>query len=212
MRVVFSTQAQVDEWLAEVGFTLDDGKWYWTADTARASYFNMTHDSGTSNAKYTGSDGTAYTLKSGSWAYWGVDYYPLINGGMAFRFAPLSSPSASIDEVLHFAIVAKEDGSGFVYFIANSNILYDDLGGTLVNPSRWTATNIGNTQSIAIVVKMFNNVDSFIDAHARTVLAAQNVAASINFTFECGGKKYLSGMFTATSATKLGQIVFEVAS
>jgi hypothetical protein len=57
---------------------------------------------------------------------------------------------------------------------------------------------------------MFDNVNSFIDAHARTVLAAQNVAASINFTFECGGKKYLSGMFTGTGATKLGQIVFEI--
>ena len=213
MEVTFLTQTAVDEWLAEVGFVKDDDKWYWGADTERKSYFNMVANGTGGSATYTGSNGTAYTLASGgnsSFPYWGVDYYELKGGGIAMKFAYLATASTPIDTPIHFAIVAKEDGSGFVYFVHNNNILYDDLSETLVNPSRWTATNLNNTNSIAMIVRMFNSVDSFIEARAMTVLAAQNVAASLAFTFECGGKKYLSGMYTGNSAIKLGQIVFEI--
>ena len=61
MRKVFSSQAQVDAWLEEVGFVLDDGKAYWAADETRASYLTVTQNT---SAVYTSSNGTNYTLEN----------------------------------------------------------------------------------------------------------------------------------------------------
>ena len=209
MRKVFSSQAQVDTWLEEVGFVLDEGKAYWAADTERASYLSIIQDT---NATYTDSHGTANVLSNyTSAAYCIVEYYELINGGISMRFAFTNDATVALGTPLQFAIVAKEDGSGFVYFfVLSTTMKYDNLSGVVSIPSNWTANNITNTNNIAIVTKIYDNVDSFIDAHARTALAVQAIGAASLYTFTCGGKKYLNGMYGNSASIKLGQLVFEI--
>lgn len=208
MRKVFSSQAQVDAWLEEVGFTLEDGKAYWTADETRESYLSITQNQ---NATYHASNGTDYIISQyANAAYCIVEYFELINGGIAMRFSFTNDATAVIGVPLQLAIVAKEDGSGFVYFFVSSRLKYDDLSGAIKEPSQWSTLNLGDTNSIAMVTKAYDNVANFIDAHARVVLAAQNVSAAMLFTFTCGDKKYLSGMFTTNATQKCGQLCFEI--
>lgn len=210
MRKVFNSQAQVDAWLEEVGFVLDEGKAYWAADTQRASYLTITQNT---SAVYTDSAGTNNTLANYTSAtFCIVEYFELVNGGIAMRFAFGNDSSATIATPLTYAVVAKEDGSGFVYFfMVSATMKYDNLSGVISVPSFWNSVNITNTNSIAILTKTYDNVDSFIDAHVRSVLAAQFQAISILYTFHCEGKKYLSGMWINGNAVKSGQLVFEIA-
>lgn len=209
MRKVFTSQAQVDAWLEEIGFVLDEGKAYWAADTERASYLSITQDT---NATYTDSHGTTNALANYTSAtYCIAEYFEIINGGIAMRFAFGNDGTAALATPLQFAIVAKEDGSGFVYFFVVGGVMkYDNLSGVVSTPSNWTSNNIINTNNIAIITKIYDNIDSFIDAHARTALAIQAVSAASLYTFTCGGKKYLSGLYGNAASIKLGQIVFEV--
>jgi len=213
MRRVFSSTAQAEAFFSEIGFVKEDDKWYFSADTSRASYLTFDVVASTGFFKYTASSGTEFSLASftGSTSpFLIVEYFELVNGGVAFRLAMGIDSTATINTPLQFAVVAKEDESGFVYFFASSRLKYDDLSGTLKEPSQWSALNLGDTNSIAIVTKAYDNVANFIDAHVRVVLAAQNVNSTILFTFDCGGKKYLSGMFASTTTVKCGQLCFEV--
>ena len=201
MRKVFSSQAQVDAWLEEVGFVLDDGKAYWAADETRASYLTVTQNT---SAVYTASNGTNYTLANyTSAAYCVVEYFELINGGMAFRFLFTNDSAAALGTPLQLAIVAKDDGSGFVFFFYNVQIYSDTLDGTLRQPRRWLTGINGDTSSVAMIAKVYDNVDSFIDAHVRVALALQAASSVTLFTFTCDGKKYLSGMFTGAATISM---------
>ena len=210
VRKVFTSQAGVDSYLEELGFTKSDGKFYWTADTTGASYLSVVYDQ---SATYTASSGTDYILSQYANAgYCIIETVELKSGGIGIRFAFTNDSSAVIGSSLQLAIVAKEDESGYVYFcISNSGPVYDNLGGYTSFPARWTTSNIGSTDNIAIIAKAYDNVSNFIDAKVAIALALQNISAATIFTFNCGGKKYVSGLSGATNiASKLGQFVFEI--
>lgn len=210
MKEIFTNQSQINAWLAEIGFTEDDGKWYWSEDTTRASYLTLTHGT---KAQYTSSDGTDRSLATGSSSsYTVVEHFALTDGGIVMRFLFTNDSTQVLSTPLQLAIVKKEDDSGFCYFFLATQVYYDDLSGTVNRPSQWAATQLGDTNSIAILVKMWDNVSSFINAHVRFALAVQNVSVAQLYTFECGGKTYISGMYAGNSQIKCGQIVFEIAS
>lgn len=213
MRRVFSNTAQAEAFFTEIGFVEEDDKWYLSADTSRASYITFDVVASTGYVKYHGSNGVENPIASfsGSAApFLIVEYFELVNGGMAFRLKFDLDATAQLIMPLQFAVVAKEDGNGYVYFYVYQRLKYDDLSGTIKEPSQWSALNLGDTNSIAIVTKAYDNVANFIDAHVRVVLAAQNVNTTILFTFACSGKNYLSGMFASNTATKCGQLCFEI--
>lgn len=214
MRRVFNNTAQAESFFTELGFVKDDGKWYLSADTARTSYFTFDIVPLTGFFQYHGSNGTDYTIVNFTGSgdpFLIVEYFALKNGGYTFRLTFNIDSTYTTIASLNYAIVAKTDGSGFVNFFISSNLYYDRGDGTITRPSQWSVSQLGDTSALAILVKPYDNYDSFIEARVKTAIAVQNVAPIQLYTFTCAGANYICGMFTGTtSAIKCGQYVFEI--
>lgn len=225
MRVVCSSQEQIDARLIELGFTKDGVNFYPSKNPLSNNYLtvDVNATTGAVDFSYTGSDGSKRTIYTAAQSrrYCMIEDFELVDGGLALRLSFGADSSVTPDAALHYAEVAKEDGSGYVYFAARPGssspfILYDDLSEVVSTPSYTPntgafGTTITNTSDIVMICKPYNNRDAFIDAHARSVLVTQPSTVYQLYTFVCGGKKYLCGLYGAsTSNIKGGYIALEV--
>lgn len=216
MKRIFTNKNDLDAFMTEIGFTIEDGnKYYWTADTKHASYLSITFNSAPNdNIKYVDSgsiDRPIASYTGSATCFFVIEYFELANGGLTFRVnLPYDSTQAT-NNSLNFAIVAKDDESGFVYFTRSGTaIYYDDCNGvtpTIVT----TAMGYTDTSNLVMLSAIYDNVSSFIEAGAKLVLATQNVSAAQLYTFTCAGKKYINGMMNGNIAVTKGNLLaFEI--
>lgn len=225
MQKVCSSQQQIDEHLASLGFVKSDGKFYYESDSTRASYLvvSMNTSTGATDLSYYGSDGTQRQISSSAQSryFCMIEDFALKNGGIGLRISFDSTATVSPTMLLQIAIVAKEDGNGFVYFVGRMGqgnfVYFDDLSGVVSIPSTTAYTGafapaITDTSSLVMTIKMYNNRDAFIDAYARAVLATQQTQNTALYTFMSNSKKYLCGLCGLSSVSNLkgGQIAFEI--
>lgn len=212
MKKICTTQEQLEQALQDIGFTLSDGKFYW-GDTSQGVYVTAaTASTGSCYFKYTDSAGTEHSIATQtSQPYCIIEYFNLINGGIALRVAFALDSTITVGVPLQFAAVAKEDGSGFNYlFVVSALVKLDDLGGIITTAGAASGNNITDTSSLVIMMKIYNNRNAFADIHARSLVATQNLGTTVLYTFVCGGKKYLVGMYGSSATVKYGQIAFEI--
>lgn len=212
MKKICTTQEQLEQALQDIGFTLSDGKFYW-GDTSQGVYVTAaTSSAGSCYFKYTDSAGTEQSIATQtSQPYCIIEYFNLINGGIALRVAFAADSTITVGVPLQFAAVAKEDGSGFNYlFVVSSLVKLDDLGGIITTAGAASGNNITDTSSLVIMMKIYNNRNAFADIHARSLVATQNLGTTVLYTFVCGGKKYLVGMYGSSTTVKYGQVAFEI--
>lgn len=214
MKKICTTQEQLNQALQDIGFTLSDGKFYW-GDTSQGVYVTAaTANAGACYFKYTDSAGTENSIATQtSQPYCIIEYFNLINGGIALRVAFAIDSTIVVGAPLQFAAVAKEDGSGFNYlFVISSLVKLDDLGGIITTAGAASGNNITDTSSLVIMMKIYNNRNAFANIHARSLVATQNLGTTVLYTFVCGGKKYLVGMYGSSTTVKCGQIALEIAA
>lgn len=219
MKQVFSSLAGFESFLAQHGFTIDDGKYYFTADTNGNSYLAFEHfaDGTAGGLKFHDSNGTKRDIyyTASTMQILVFDYYELAGGGFAFRYiGQTSEGSTALTTGIQWAAVAKEDGSGFEYLMGTgnyvSNYLYDN-GDGYVNPSlQLNTTTITDTSNMVIMCKVYNGYDNFVNARARNLIATQSVAGNLLYTFTLGGKTYMAALGGTTGAQKGGIIALEV--
>ena len=219
MKQVFSSLEGFENFLAQHGFTVEDGKYYFTADTNHNSYLTFEHfaDGTAGGLKFTDSTGTKRDIyyTASTMQILVFDYYELAGGGFAFRYiGQTSSGSTALSTGLQWSVVAKEDGSGFEYLFAIGNYVstfaYDD-GNGYVNPSlQLNTTTITDTSNMVIMCKVYNGYDNFVDVRARNLIATQSVAGNLLYTFTLGGKTYMAALGGTTGAQKGGIIALEI--
>lgn len=216
MKRIFANKADLDAFMTEIGFTIEDGnKYYWTADTKKASYLLITFSGAMNdNIKYvdSGSNDRLIASYTGSAScFFVIEYFELANGGLTFRVGLPYDSTQATNNSLNFAVVAKDDGSGFVYFTrAGASIYYDDCNG--ITPIIvTTAMGYTDTSNLVMLSAIYDNISSFIEARAKLVLATQNVSATQLYTFTCAGKKYINGMMNGNiTVTKGNLLAFEI--
>lgn len=219
MKTVFATKSDFESFLAQHGFTIEDGKYYFTADTNHNSYLSFEHfgDGTAGGLKFTDSAGTKVDIyyTAATMEILVFDYYELKDGGFAFRYiGQTASGSTLINTSLQWAAVAKDDGSGFVYLMGFGNyvstFLYDDGDGIVCRNVPLNTNIITDTSNMVIMSKIYDNLSAFIPAKAVNLIATQSMAAYNLYTFMVGSKKYLGVMGYTTGAVKGGVIAFEV--
>lgn len=219
MKQVFSSLEGFESFLAQHGFTVEDGKYYFTADTNHNSYLSFEHfaDGNAGGIKFTDSTGTKRDIymTASTMQILVFDYYELAGGGFAFRYiGQTSTGSTTINTGLQWSVVAKEDGSGYEYLFAYGNyvsgFVYDN-GKGYVNPSLQLNTNtITDTSNMVIMCKVYNGYDNFVDVRARNLIATQPMVAYTLYTFTLGGKTYMAALGGTTGAQKGGIIALEI--
>ena len=203
MKEYFSNLADFESFLSEHGFTIENGEYYFTADTNHNSYLSYEHfaDGTQGGIRFYDSTSTKRALYESQSSMIGIafDWYDLADGGFAFRYCGVTTTSGNeIPIGIAWAAVAKEDGSGFEYLYMTGNINgtfnCDDGNGDISLAIPVITNTYSDTSNLAIMVKIYDNKAKFLDIKARMLIATQAVNVKGLYTFKMGNKTYLANM------------------